>query len=143
MILIGLGANLASEKYGAPEQTLEAAIAAMPKYGIEIVKRSRWHQTEPVPKSDQPMFTNGVIAVETALNPYELLDALRQIESDFGRVRNGTRNEARVIDLDILTYNNQRIDNPPTLELPHPRMLERPFVMQPLLEVTLEWRLAG
>ncbi|TAH33142.1 MAG: 2-amino-4-hydroxy-6-hydroxymethyldihydropteridine diphosphokinase [Alphaproteobacteria bacterium] len=143
MILIGLGANLASEKYGSPQQTLEAAIAAMPQYGIHVIKKSRWHQTEPVPKSDQPMFTNGVIAVETELTPYQLLDALRQIENDFGRIRNGVRNEARCIDLDLLTYNHERINDPPRLELPHPRMLERPFVMQPLLEVTLEWRLAG
>ncbi len=139
MILIALGANLSSEKYGAPQQTLDAAIAAMPDYGIQVLKRSKWLQTEPVPKSDQPFYTNGVIAADTKFDPYQLLAALRQIEHDFGRIRTAERNEARVIDLDLLAYHDRIIADYPVLELPHPRMLDRPFVMIPLREIAPNW----
>lgn len=138
MILIGVGANLPNARYGEPVDTCAAALRALEARGIAVVRRSRWYRSAPVPRSDQPWFINAVAAVETDLDPAALLAVLHDIERDFGRLRR-TRNEARVIDLDLLAYGG-RISAPGEVPaLPHPRLAERAFVLLPLLEIAPEW----
>ena len=93
--------------------------------------------TAPVPASDQNWYRNAVIAVETDLPPKVLLALLLDIEQDFGRVR-GAKNEARVLDLDLIGYNGQVLDEG-DLTLPHPRLHERSFVLYPLREIAPGW----
>src|SRR5579883_249158 len=118
MILIGLGANLPSPEFGAPPQSLEAALRHMADRGLRIGARSRWYRSAPVPPSDQPWFVNGVIAVGTALDPAALLEILHTIEARFGRVRR-ERNAARVLDLDLLAYDERVSAEGETPILPH------------------------
>jgi 2-amino-4-hydroxy-6-hydroxymethyldihydropteridine diphosphokinase len=139
MILIGLGANLASPEFGAPPKSLEAALSLIAEQGVRIVARSRWYRSAPVPPSDQPWFVNGVIAVETALEPAALLEVLHGIEARFGRVRR-ERNAARVLDLDLLAYDERVSGEGDTPTLPHPRLHERAFVLRPLAEIAPDWR---
>ena len=136
MILLGMGSNLPSAA-GAPRATLEAALAALEQSGLRIVKRSRWYRSAPVPASDQPDFVNGVVAVETALEPAELLALLHRIEARFGRARREV-NAARSLDLDLLAYDD-RIVEESGLVLPHPRLHLRAFVLLPLAEVAPDW----
>jgi 2-amino-4-hydroxy-6-hydroxymethyldihydropteridine diphosphokinase len=117
--------------------TLDAALAQFPLYGIVIVARSRFYESEPVPRSDQPWFVNAVVRVETALMPDDLLSRLHAIEHGFGRVRR-ERNEARTLDLDLLDYDGSICDDE-QLVLPHPRLHERAFVLKPLLELAPDW----
>lgn len=139
MILIGLGANLPSAPHGAPQATLEAALAALAAAGVAIERRSPWYRTAPVPAGDQPWYVNGVAAVATRLGPAELLALLHRIEDRFGRKRR-MRNEPRVLDLDLLDYDGQVQSTGPGPVLPHPRMHERAFVLLPLRELAPRWR---
>lgn len=136
MILIALGSNLSEPPYESPRHVLEAALEKIADQGITILKVSRWYETEPVPKSDQPWFVNGVALVETALAPEELLSVLHDIEHDMGRVRR-ERWEARILDLDLLAYDD--IIREEGVILPHPRLHERAFVLRPLLDVAPNW----
>jgi 2-amino-4-hydroxy-6-hydroxymethyldihydropteridine diphosphokinase len=138
-ILIALGANLPSPRFGAPRATLEAALAAIAAAGVGILKRSSWWESEPVPVSDQPWYVNGVASVATRLGPVQLLALLHGVEAEFGRVR-GARNEARLLDLDLLAYGDRRRDGPEPPLLPHPRLADRAFVLLPLAEVAPDWR---
>lgn len=137
MILIGLGANLPSPRFGTPRDTCEAALGALEARGLGITTRSRWYESAPVPVSDQPWFVNGVAAVETRLDPAAVMDILHRVEDDFGRVR-VERNEARVLDLDLLDYAGKVRAGGPVL--PHPRMHERAFVLLPLRDIAPDWR---
>ncbi len=139
MILIGIGANLSTPDFGLPKAVCESALEEMENQGIKIVSRSRWYRSEPVPVSDQPWYTNGVIALDTALPPKELLQALHEIENKFGRVRK-VRNEARIIDLDLLAYGDLVSAAGEVPILPHPRLHERAFVVLPLLEIAPDWQ---
>ena len=85
MILIGFGANLPSEKFGAPQKTLEAALEELESRGVRVVKRSRWYSSAAQPVSDQPRYLNAVVSVETELPPEALLDLLHVIEHDHHR----------------------------------------------------------
>jgi 2-amino-4-hydroxy-6-hydroxymethyldihydropteridine diphosphokinase len=139
-IFIALGANLPSADYGSPRATLEAALSLLAREGIAILRRSSWWQTGPQPASEQPDFINGMIEVETALSPVELLAALHRVESACGRVRQ-QRWEARVLDLDLIDYRGeQQIGAGVTPVLPHPRLSERLFVLVPLQEIAPDWR---
>lgn len=139
MILIGLGANLEHPRYGPPRRTLEAALEALQQSGIVILARSRWYRSAPVPPSDQPWFVNAVASVETSLSPATLLARLHEIEARFGRSRR-RRNEARVLDLDLLAYHDRVSAPGESPILPHPRLAERAFVVLPLAEVAPDWR---
>ncbi|MGZ9143738.1 MAG: 2-amino-4-hydroxy-6-hydroxymethyldihydropteridine diphosphokinase [Candidatus Binatia bacterium] len=139
MILIALGSNLFSDAYGSPQDICAAAVEALEKRGISITARSRWFRTAPVPVSDQPWFVNGVIAVETLLPPAELLGLLHRVEAEFGRTRT-ERNEARILDLDLLAYNNRVSNETGGPMLPHPRLHERAFVLLPLADIDPQWR---
>jgi len=137
MILVALGANLPSAACG-PRETLEAALKRLGARGVRVVARSRWYRSAPVPVSDQPLFGNGVVRVETALEPAALLALLRQVEQEFGR-RRSVPNAARTLDLDIIDYEG-RVENTSELILPHPRMQDRGFVLLPLAEIAPGWQ---
>ena len=138
MILIGLGANLPSERYGSPRATLEAALGRLPASGVSALRLSPWYSTAPDPPSDQPRYVNAVAAVETELDPAALLAVLHRIEDEFGRVR-GVPNAARMIDLDLLAYHNL-VRSGPAPVLPHPRLAQRAFVLLPLADLAPGWR---
>src|SRR5262249_22225441 len=113
----------------------DRAIQALQNHAdIEVTQISSYYETEPIGgPPDQPDFLNAVIEAETNLSPQELLDALRDIERDLGRVRR-ERYGPRTIDLDLLLYGDQVL-NQPDLTIPHPRMHERGFVLEPLTEI--------
>ena len=138
MILVGLGSNLSHSTHGSPHQVLEEALVALESEGVQIIRCSRWHLSEPIPQSDQPWFVNGVIAFMTDLLPDQLLLRLHYVETCFGRIRN-IQGEARILDLDLLAYGDTVRDDD-TLMLPHPRLSERAFVLLPLREVAPNWR---
>ncbi len=139
MVFVGVGGNLSSPRYGPPVATCGAAIGALVAAGITVAHQSRWYRSLPVPHSEQPPYINGVIRVETTKKPVELLFLLHAVEADFGRVR-GERNAARVLDLDLLAYGEWVSTPEAGVELPHPRMHERAFVLKPLAELAPDWR---
>lgn len=137
MILIGLGANLAS-RAGPPATTIAAALTALEALGATVVARSPLYESEPVPRSDQPWFVNAVAQLETRMTAEDLLAALHEVEFMFGRVRR-ERNEPRSLDLDLLDYDGILRDGA-RLVLPHPRLHERAFVLRPLVDIAPTWR---
>lgn len=137
-ILIGLGGNLDSPRWGAPRETLTAALVALEAQGVAIAARSAWYRSEPVPPSDQPWYVNAAAALETGLDAGDLLALMQRIETRFGRVRS-MPNAARVVDLDLLDYRGERIESA-DLVLPHPRLHRRRFVLEPLAEIAPGWR---
>lgn len=127
---IGLGSNL-----GDRDGLLRAALAALAEtHGIRVVAVSTVRETEPVGHVDQPRFLNAVAAVETDLGPRALLAELLRIERSLGRTRAGPRFGPRTIDLDLLLYDDLIVDEP-GLHVPHPRLHERTFVLEPLAEL--------
>lgn len=143
MIFIGLGANLPSARFGPPRRTLEAALELMAGKGVRPLRRSSWYESTAVPPSDQPNFVNGVAEVATDLAPAGVLDVLHAIEAEFGRERR-VRWAARIVDLDLLAYHDQVIDEAESggagIAVPHPRLHERRFVLEPLVELAPDWR---
>ena len=139
MIFVGIGANLHHPVHGEPRATCEAALEALRAADLEIVRRSAWYRSAPVPISDQPWFVNAVVELATVSGPAELLARLHRIEDRFGRVR-AARNEARVLDLDLLAYHDRVSAPGETPQLPHPRLAERSFVLLPLAELAPDWR---
>lgn len=147
--LIGLGANLPSSA-GPPLATLIAAIAALEARNIKVLARSPWFESEPVPKSDQPWFLNAAICISTLEKPFNILKILHEIEICFGRARS-IRNAPRPLDLDLLMGEEALIVAAPdggpegfdlsgnALVLPHPRLIERAFVLRPLLAIAPDW----
>ena len=134
---IGLGANL-GDAQGRIRDAL-ALIDALP--ATRLVAASRLWRSAPV-EANGPDFHNAVAIVETRLDAFALLDALRLIEAGAGRER-PYRNAPRTLDLDLLLYGDGRIDAPPRLVVPHPRMAERAFVLRPLLEVAPDATIPG
>jgi 2-amino-4-hydroxy-6-hydroxymethyldihydropteridine diphosphokinase len=127
---VGLGANL-----GEREGALRAALAALDETeGVEVAAVSTFRETDPVDYLDQPRFLNAAAALETTLAPRELLDALLEVERSLGRTREGPRFGPRTIDLDLLLYGDEAFDEP-GLTVPHPRLHERAFVLEPLAEL--------
>jgi 2-amino-4-hydroxy-6-hydroxymethyldihydropteridine diphosphokinase len=127
---VGLGANL-----GDREGTLHAAVDALgAKEGIELVAVSTLRETDPVGVGPQPRFLNGVVELETTLSARELLDRLLTVEQRFGRVRTPGGHGPRTLDLDLLLYGDDELDEP-GLTVPHPRLHERRFVLEPLAEL--------
>lgn len=130
---IALGANLPSPA-GPPSATLAAAVQRLRALG-NVREQSSLYRTEPVGLADQPQFLNAVVALETDLAPNALIKNLLSIEKEFGRDRTaGIPNGPRTLDLDILLSGGLEL-NEPGLELPHPRMAERAFVLVPLAEI--------
>jgi 2-amino-4-hydroxy-6-hydroxymethyldihydropteridine diphosphokinase len=127
IIYLALGTNL-----GERLDNLRAALSAFAPQ-ICVLEESRVYETEPWGYADQPAFLNMVVRAETDLSPRDLLGRLKELEASLGRIP-GFRNGPRLIDLDILFYDNLRLDIP-GLVIPHPRLHERAFVLVPLLDV--------
>jgi 2-amino-4-hydroxy-6-hydroxymethyldihydropteridine diphosphokinase len=128
---IGLGSNL-----GDREATLREALSRLGAAdGIEVVAVSSFRESDPVGVIDQPRFLNAAASLETSLEPLELLGRLLEVERGLGRDRaKEERWGPRTLDLDLLLYGDEEIDVP-GLTVPHPRLAERLFVLQPLLEL--------
>jgi 2-amino-4-hydroxy-6-hydroxymethyldihydropteridine diphosphokinase len=127
---VGLGANL-----GDREATIRSALAALEaRDGISVTAVSTLRETDPVGYLDQPRFLNGVAELDTELAADELLAGLLDTERALGRTRDGPRFGPRTIDLDLLLYGDEEIDEP-GLRVPHPRLHERRFVLEPLAEL--------
>jgi 2-amino-4-hydroxy-6-hydroxymethyldihydropteridine diphosphokinase len=139
VILLGLGANLPSERYGSPRETLLAALAALETAGVRVVMRSPWYDSAAWPDPSQPRYWNAVAALETTLDPVSLLVLLHGIEDGLGRARD-VRNAPRTVDLDLLDYDGLVRNGPGAPVLPHPRMMERGFVLLPLRDIAPDWR---
>ena len=129
---IGLGSNL-----GDREALLMRAADA-----LDAVRISPVIETDPWGFENQPQFLNAVAEVETELSPRELLDRLLEIERRLGRTREGPRYGPRTIDLDLLLYGDEAIDEP-GLQVPHPRLAERLFVLEPLAALVPERKIPG
>jgi 2-amino-4-hydroxy-6-hydroxymethyldihydropteridine diphosphokinase len=129
---VGLGSNL-----GDREGAIRAAADAIGARRLSPVV-----ETDPWGYEDQPRFLNAVAELETELDPRALLDLLLEVERSLGRVRTGPRWGPRTIDLDLLLYGEKRITEP-DLEVPHPRMHERAFVLEPLAALAPELEIPG
>jgi 2-amino-4-hydroxy-6-hydroxymethyldihydropteridine diphosphokinase len=127
IIYLALGTNL-----GERLDNLRTALSAFAPQ-IRIQEESRVYETEPWGYADQPAFLNMVVRAGTDLSPRDLLGRLKELEASLGRIP-GFRNGPRLIDLDILFYDNLRLDIP-GLVIPHPRLHERAFVLVPLADV--------
>lgn len=130
--VIAFGSNV-----GNREQNIQDALDQLQRH-VQIVKVSSVYETAPMYVLDQPSFLNGVVSVETTMGPLPLMLILKEIEAHVGR-HAGIRNGPREIDLDLLLYGDLRYSFHKTgktvLEVPHPRMTERLFVLQPLLDI--------
>jgi 2-amino-4-hydroxy-6-hydroxymethyldihydropteridine diphosphokinase len=127
---VGLGANL-----GDREATLRRAVDLLGQsHGVHVVATSSLRETDPVGFLDQPRFLNGAVELETGLGARELLARLLEVERALGRDRTGPRYGPRIVDLDLLVYGDERIDEP-GLRVPHPRLHERAFALEPLAEL--------
>lgn len=132
---LSLGSNL-----GDREQNLSRAAKAIEKAQITVISQSAIYETEPQEFTQQPWFLNLVLECETRYFPLQLLNILQRIERDLGRVREGApRRGPRVIDIDILLFGDVVMETP-QLTIPHPRMFERRFVLEPLVEIASDLR---
>ena len=137
MIYIGIGSNLNGKNNETPLQNCKKALVELKKE-VNICKISSWYKSEPIPVSNQPWFINGVIEISTDKSSLDLLEFILSIEEVFGRVRE-KKNEARILDLDIIDYKKKILYIKNKLIIPHPRMHERSFVLQPLSELNPKW----
>lgn len=127
---VGIGANL-----GDRERTLRRALKLLDaREGVTVAAVSTLRETHPVGYVDQPSFLNGVACVETDLGPRELLETLLDVERELGRDRSGPRFGPRTVDLDLLVHGDAVVDEP-GLTLPHARLHERRFALEPLAEL--------
>ena len=138
MILVGIGSNLNSKKDQPPEYNCIEAINQLTLHAIYPFKTSSLFETSPFPQEKlQPWYVNSVVAVKTKLNPFNILETLLTIELKMGRKRT-TANAPRVIDLDLLAYDDKVIGGK-ELILPHPRLHKRAFVLKPLEQIAPNW----
>jgi 2-amino-4-hydroxy-6-hydroxymethyldihydropteridine diphosphokinase len=138
---IALGSNLASPA-GSPEITLVSAASSLRSLG-PLRSRSSLYSTKPVGFADQPRFFNAVVALDTDLAPRNLLQCLLDIEKGYGRDRSaGIPNGPRTLDLDILLLGDLQVSEP-GLQIPHPRLADRAFVLIPLNEIAPEINVPG
>jgi len=128
---VGIGSNLGNRK-----ENCERAIKLLEAGNIKVTKRSSMIETEPWGIENQPKFINMAVEIETDLKPEELLQFLKKIEDEIGRSP-AERWRPRIIDLDILLYDDLILKTP-ELEIPHPHIAEREFVLKPLAEIAPE-----
>ncbi len=132
---LGLGSNQAFEGLQATELLHRAISKLRDTEGIAIAEESTWYQTSPVGDVHQPDFINMVLIIKTSLSPHDLLEACLGIERLFGRTRNEhNQNAPRTLDIDILFYDDIKL-NTDTLTLPHPRVHQRLFMLEPLCSI--------
>jgi len=135
---IGIGANL-----GNRDETIARALELLARRpGVEVLEVSTLRETDPVGYADQPRFLNGAAAVETELDPRTLLHELLAVERELGRTRAGPRFGPRTIDLDLLVYGDREVSEP-GLTVPHPRLAERAFALEPLAELDPDLEIPG
>ena len=128
-----LGSNLAGRR-----RSIERALEEIRAEGVEVTRVSSLYESEPVDVTNQPWFLNCVAEVESELMPLQLLHRMQRVEQRLGR-RRGVRRGPRTIDIDILLFGNH-IVHTPVLTIPHPRMTERRFVLEPMRELAPELR---
>lgn len=132
---LSLGSNLRDRR-----ANLEQALAALEREQVHVVARSSIYETEPQDVANQPWFLNMVVECESRFFPHQLLAVTQRVEREMGRVRTGAPPRGpRVIDIDILLFGNAALETP-ELMIPHPRMFDRRFVLEPLLEIAPELR---
>jgi 2-amino-4-hydroxy-6-hydroxymethyldihydropteridine diphosphokinase len=137
-VFLALGSNL-----GDRERNLQGVVELLQAQSISIKSCSSLYETEPQDVNDQPWFLNMAIECETSFFPLQLLTILQQIERSLGRTRTGSVPRGpRLIDIDILLFGKTRLTTP-ELTIPHPRMLRRRFVLEPLLEIAPDVRYPG
>lgn len=130
VVFISIGSNI-----GDKLQNCRNAVCAIAEGGVSLpIAQSRFYQTEPVDYCEQDWFVNAAIKIETDCEPVALLGKLQSIEKNLGRKKNVIRFGPRLIDLDILLYDSLIIELP-RLTIPHPRMHQRRFVLQPLCDI--------
>lgn len=135
-VYIGLGSNLAE-----PVQQLRSALAALAALPhSQLLASSSFYASDPLGPADQPRYVNAVAALDSSLQPHELLDALQRIELEQGRTRKAERWGPRTLDLDILLFGKRILDDA-RLQVPHYHMHARPFVLYPLAELAPELHL--
>ncbi len=135
-VVIALGSNLPG-RFDSCEALLEGVIETLGEVGLRVVARSGWWRSAAWPDASDPAFLNGVVLVETELDPASTLALLHDLEEAFGRERS-TTNAPRPLDLDLIAHG--RTMSPADPVLPHPRAHERLFVMGPLAQIAPEWR---
>jgi 2-amino-4-hydroxy-6-hydroxymethyldihydropteridine diphosphokinase len=135
VILIALGANLPGPA-GQPSRALNHALGKLEGKGVKIRRVSSLYETPAWPDPADPAFVNAVAAVETALQPVELLALLHDVETEMGRLRS-VPNAPRTLDLDLLDHDGRVMEG--EVVLPHPRLAERSFVLVPLAEIAPDW----
>lgn len=140
-IYIGLGANQAY-RGGAPLQTLNSALRSLASAGVQTIAVSRPWRSPAWPDPSDPPFVNACIAVRTAHDPQALMAVLHDVEAAHGRVR-AVRNAPRTLDLDLLDFEGRTGRFPGGLDLPHPRLTARAFVLLPLKDIAPHWRYPG
>jgi 2-amino-4-hydroxy-6-hydroxymethyldihydropteridine diphosphokinase len=134
-VYLSLGSNS-----GDRDVMLARALERLPSEDIRVVRASAVYETEPRDFSEQPWFLNQIVEIETSLFPRQLLSRLQKIELGLGRVREREQWKGpRTIDIDILFYGNAIVSTP-GLEIPHPRLTDRRFVLEPLAELAPEFR---
>jgi 2-amino-4-hydroxy-6-hydroxymethyldihydropteridine diphosphokinase len=131
--LLGLGCNV-----GERREQLQAAVDALPAVGVSVLACSSTYDTDPVGEVlDQPAFLNACVQVQTALEPLELLAAVKRLERELGRAPDGVRHGPRTIDIDVLLLGELELDHE-RMTLPHKQLLTRRFVLVPALELDFE-----
>ncbi len=135
-VFIALGANISSAA-GTPAKTFKAALQALEQAGLQPVAVSPFYETEAWPDAAAPPFLNAVAAFKTRLQPLALLTLLHEVETQLGRKRS-VPNVPRTLDLDLLDYDGRVSVG--TVTLPHPRIAQRRFVLEPLAHIAPGWR---
>ena len=139
LIYLAIGSNLPTDAHGDARQNCAAAIPLLEAAGISVTTCSPWYESAPMPVSEQPNFVNGVAGVRCELSPHALLETCQTIENSLGRVRPAAANAARTVDIDIIDWDGVRLSDR-VLEIPHPRLAERLFVLGPLRDIAPDWR---
>jgi len=127
---ISIGSNI-----GKPVENCRKGLSALEDaHGIQLIKASKFYKTEPVDYKDQAWFINAVVEISTFLEPIQLFNSLKLIEKEAGRTEDGIRFGPRVLDLDIIFFEDLVLETP-DLVIPHPRMDNRRFVLKPLCDI--------
>ena len=135
--VIAVGSNINSPEGFEPIKNCNKAINELSRFNINIIQKSSWYVSEPLPKSSQPKFYNSVLLCNANHSANKVLKIIHIIEQKFGRVR-VFKNMPRCIDLDIISFNGN-IKKSLLLTIPHPRMHQRKFVLLPLFEIDSHW----
>jgi len=141
-ILVAYGSNLPASfpsEHLTASQAFATVVKTLQDKGLSVTKISRLWRSAAWPDPNDPPYVNAIIALETDLQPLELMKSLHDVERDAGRVRDGRMNRPRVLDLDLIAYGRAIMDGENALFLPHPRAAERAFVMGPICDILPQW----